>query len=74
MSDIGIFSTLDMILLVLVGCAPGFVIGAGLGAWIGVGGRGGNHPRRRLIGAAIFGFAGFALAFAGWFVYLTEIK
>jgi hypothetical protein len=70
MSDIGLFSTFDMIMLALAGCAPGFVIGAGLGAWVGVG----NHPLRRLIGAAFFGFAGFALAFAGWFVYLTEIK
>ncbi|WP_420410317.1 hypothetical protein [Hoeflea sp.] len=70
MSDIGIFSTFDIIVLALIGCAPGFVIGAGLGAWVGVG----SHSLRRLIGAAIFGSGGFALAFAGWFVYLTEIK
>ena len=70
MSDIGLFSTFDMIMLALAGCAPGFVIGAGLGAWAAVG----NHSPRRLTGAAIFRFAGFALAFAGWFVYLTVIK
>lgn len=54
MSDIGIFSALDLMVLALIGCAPGFVIGAGLGALVGVG----SHPRRRLIGAAIFGLAG----------------
>lgn len=70
MSDIGIFSTADLMLLALIGCAPGFVVGAALGAWRGVG----ENPGRRLMSAAIFGFAGFALAFAGWWIYLTEIK
>lgn len=67
MSDIGpILSTADLMLMALIACAPGFVIGAGLGAW--------RNPGRRLIGAAIFGFAGFALALAGWWIYLTQIK
>lgn len=67
MSDIGsIFSTLDLVLLALIGCSPGFVIGAALGAW--------KNPGHRLRSAANFGFAGFALAFAGWWVYFTEIK
>ncbi|KJS13497.1 MAG: hypothetical protein VR78_11295 [Hoeflea sp. BRH_c9] len=67
MSDIGsIFSTTDLILMALVACAPGFVVGAALGAW--------KNPGHRLSSAAIFGFAGLALAFAGWWIYLTQIK
>jgi len=66
MSDIGIFSTLDLVVLALIGCSPGLALGAALGAWI--------SPGRRLRGAAMFGMTGFALAFAGWWVYLTEIK
>lgn len=67
MSDIGpIFSTTDLIILALIGCSPGFAIGAGLGAW--------KNPGLRLRSAAIFGFAGFALALAGWWIYLTRIK
>jgi hypothetical protein len=37
MSDIGIFSTWDIIVMILVACAPGLVIGAGIGAWVGAG-------------------------------------
>lgn len=66
MSDIGIFSTADLLLMALVACAPGFLAGAALGAW--------RNPGRRLSSAAIFGFAGFVLAFAGWWIYLTVIK
>ncbi|KGF68605.1 hypothetical protein LL06_15390 [Hoeflea sp. BAL378] len=67
MSDIGsIFSTGDLILMALIGCAPGFVLGAALGAWA--------SPGHRLRGAALWGLAGFALAFAAWWVYLTVIK
>jgi hypothetical protein len=67
MSDIGsIFSTWDIILMILVACAPGFVIGAAFGAW--------RNPGRRLRGALFFGLTGFALAFAGWWLYLTVIK
>lgn len=67
MSDIGsIFSTWDIIAMILVACAPGFVIGAALGAW--------RNPGRRLKGATVFGLTGFALAFAGWWLYLTVIK
>lgn len=71
MSDIGpIFSTADLLLMALVGCAPGLVIGAALGAWFGVG----RNPGRRLRGATIVGLTGFVLAFAGWWIYLTVIK
>ncbi|WP_417419389.1 hypothetical protein [Hoeflea sp.] len=70
MSDIGIFSTSDIVVMILVACAPGFVIGAVLGAWSGVG----RNPGRRLRGATIFGLTGFGLAFAGWWIYLTVIK
>lgn len=67
MSDIGsIFTTADIILMVLVSCAPGFVLGAALGAW--------KRPGRRLRGAVLYGVAGFALAFGGWWLYLMEIK
>ena len=66
MSDIGIFSSLDLILLALIACSPGFAIGAALGAW--------QNPGHRIRGAFFAGIAGFALAFAGWWVYLTEIK
>jgi hypothetical protein len=70
MSDIGIFSTWDIIVMILVACTPGLVIGAGIGAWIGVG----KNPGRRLKGATVFGLTGFALAFAGWWLYLMVIK
>ncbi|MCZ4289939.1 hypothetical protein [Hoeflea alexandrii] len=67
MSDIGsIFSTWDIIAMILAACAPGFVIGAALGAW--------RNPGRRLSSATVFGLTGFALAFAGWWLYLTVIK
>jgi len=67
MSDIGsIFSTWDLILMALVACAPGFVIGAAFGAW--------KNPGHRLSSATVFGLTGFALAFAGWWIYLTVIK
>lgn len=67
MSDIGsIFSTWDLILMALVACAPGFVIGAAFGAW--------KNPGHRLRSAIVFGLTGFALAFAGWWLYLTVIK
>jgi hypothetical protein len=56
--------------MILVACAPGLVIGAGIGAWIGVG----KNPGRRLKGATVFGLTGFALAFAGWWLYLMVIK
>jgi hypothetical protein len=70
MSDIGIFSTWDIIVMILVACAPGLVIGAGIGAWVGAG----KNPGRRLKGATVFGLTGFALAFAGWWLYLMVIK
>ena len=67
MSDIGsIFSTWDIIAMILAACAPGFVIGAALGVW--------KKPGHRLRGATIFGLTGFVLAFAGWWIYLTVIK
>lgn len=66
MSDIGIFSTGDLILLALIACSPGLVLGAGLGAWM--------SPGRRMGGAALGGIAGFALAFGAWWVYLTILK
>jgi hypothetical protein len=53
MSDIGpIFGPLDLFLLALVASAPGFVVGAGLGAlaW----------RRHRIIGALIGAIAGAA--------------
>ncbi|MDP2149378.1 MAG: hypothetical protein Q8S27_16515 [Hoeflea sp.] len=63
MSDIGgIFSTGDLVLLALIACSPGLVLGAGLGAWA--------SPGHRIRGAALGGAAGFALAFAGWWIYL----
>jgi hypothetical protein len=71
MSDIGsIFSTWDIVLMILVACAPGFVIGAAFGAWRGFG----KNPGRRLRGAIVFGLTGFALAFAGWWFYLMVFK
>lgn len=71
MSDIGsIFSTWDIILMILVACAPGFVIGAAFGAWRGIGGT----PGGRLRGAVLYGLGGFALAFGFWWLYLTVIK
>ena len=67
MSDIGsIFTTADILLMILVACAPGLVIGAALGAW--------KSPGHRLRGVAMGGGAGFALAFALWWLYLTQIK
>lgn len=66
MSDIGMFSTGDLILLALIACSPGLVIGAGLGAFF--------SPGRRFRGAVVCGIAGFGLAFAVWWVYLTKIK
>ena len=70
MSDIGIFSTADLMVLALVACAPGFVIGAAAALWFSR-----RHGwRQRLVNAALSGLAGFALAFAGWWVYLTVIK
>ncbi len=71
MSDIGsIFTTADIILMILAACAPGLVLGAMLGAFLGMG----KNPGRRLRGATIFGLTGFVLAFAGWWIYLTVIK
>ena len=70
MSDIGIFSTSDLVVLILIACAPGLVIGAAFGAWFGLG----KNPGRRLRGAIVFGLTGFGLAFAGWWLYLTVIK
>lgn len=71
MSDIGsIFSTWDILLMILVACAPGLVIGAALGAYFGAG----RNPGRRLRGATVFGLGGFALAFAGWWLYLMVVK
>jgi hypothetical protein len=67
MSDIGsIFSTWDIVVMILAACAPGLVLGAIHGAW--------KNPGRRLRGATIFGLTGFGLAFAGWWIYLTVIK
>ncbi|WP_417413523.1 hypothetical protein [Hoeflea sp.] len=67
MSDIGsIFSTWDIIAMILVACAPGLVLGGIFGAW--------QSPGHRLRGAAIYGAAGFGLAFAFWWLYLTVIK
>ena len=67
MSDIGtIFSTGDIILMILVACAPGLVLGAALGAW--------KCPGRRISGAALFGAGGFLLAFLGWWLYLVVVK
>ncbi|WP_394688479.1 hypothetical protein [Hoeflea sp.] len=69
MSDIGIITLSDIIILVLAGCAPGLVIGAMIGAWRGLGaGRG-----RRILGALVYGLAGFGLAFAGWWLYFRMI-
>lgn len=67
MSDIGpIFSTTDLMLMALIACAPGLVLGAILGAW--------RSPGHRLRGAALYGGVGFGLAFLGWWAYLTIIK
>jgi hypothetical protein len=55
MSDIGpIFGPLDLFVLALVASAPGFVVGAGVGAlaW----------RRHRIIGALIGAIAGAALS------------
>ena len=55
MSDIGpIFGPLDLFMLALVASAPGFVVGAGLGAlaW----------KRHRIIGALIGAIAGALLS------------
>ncbi|WP_339765370.1 hypothetical protein [uncultured Hoeflea sp.] len=66
MSDIGIFSTSDIVLMIAIACAPGLVLGGILGAW--------RSPGHRLRGAALYGAAGFGLAFAFWWLYLTVIK
>ncbi len=67
MSDIGsIFTTADIILMILAACAPGLVLGAALGAW--------KSPGHRLRGAALYGAAGFGLAFVGWWFYLEVMK
>ncbi|MBC7283770.1 hypothetical protein [Hoeflea sp.] len=66
MSDIGIFSTSDLVMLALIACSPGFALGVALGAWI--------SPGHRLRGGLLVGIAGFVLAFAGWWVYLTILK
>ena len=67
MSDIGsIFSTWDILLMIAVACAPGLVLGAALGGW--------KSPGHRLRGGLVWGLAGFALAFAGWWFYLEVVK
>ncbi|WP_139112581.1 hypothetical protein [Hoeflea olei] len=67
MPDIGlVFTPMDIVLAVLIGCAPGLVLGAALGAW--------KNPGHRFRAAVLWGAIGFILAFAGWWVYLTVIK
>jgi hypothetical protein len=68
MSDIGsIVSLWDITVMLLVASQPGLLIGAALGAW--------RSPRGyRARGGLIGGVAGFALAFAGWWIYLLAIK
>lgn len=64
MSDIGgIFSPLDLTLIVLIAGAPGLVVGALCGALV--------CRRRRLRGAAVGAAAGFALCLAGWWITLA---
>ncbi len=64
MSDIGgIFSPLDLALIVLIAGAPGLVLGALGGALLCRG----RRRRGALAGAA----AGFVLALAGWWITLT---
>lgn len=67
MSDIGsVISLWDIILFVLIASTPGLLLGAAIGAW--------RHPVRRVRGGLAGGIAGFALVFAGWWIYLLAVK
>ncbi|WP_153768102.1 hypothetical protein [Labrenzia sp. CE80] len=66
MSDIGgIFTPLDLAVMLLVAASPGLVLGGVIGAYL--------FPRR-LPGALIGAGAGFALCAASWVIYLTVLK
>lgn len=67
MSDIGsIFSTGDIVLMILVACAPGLLGGAIIGAF--------KHRSNRILGSLVYAIAGFVVFFIGWWIYLSVIK
>lgn len=66
MSDIGIFSNTDIVLMILVALTPGALFGAGIGAW--------RSRGRRLNGALIGALIGFALGVPGWGLYFDLFK
>ena len=66
MSDIGgIFSPLDLAMILLVAASPGLAVGALTGAFV---------ASRRLPGALIGAVIGFVLCAVGWVIYLTVLK
>ncbi|WP_299860936.1 hypothetical protein [uncultured Hoeflea sp.] len=67
MSDIGsILSMRDVTTILLIASQPGLLIGAAIGAWRSPKG---ERARGGLVGAV----AGFALAFAGWWIYFLVV-
>ena len=67
MSDIGgIFTPFDLFLMALIAGAPGFVIGAIVGAW--------RWRRRWLIGLVAGGASGFVLCLGAVLVWILMIK
>ena len=66
MSDIGIFSTFDLLVLALIAGSPGFVIGGLVGAlW---------WRDRRIAGLLLGAAIGFALCLGGVLVWILWIK
>ncbi|MCQ2004418.1 hypothetical protein [Rhizobium sp. NRK18] len=67
MSDIGsIFSPTDLLLMVLIACAPGTLLGTAIGAWV--------YPRHRITGGLVGFIAGFAVSFGAWAAYFAVVK
>ena len=66
MSDIGgIFTPLDLALMLLIAASPGLAVGGLAGAIL---------QRRRMRGALIGAALGFVFCAAGWVVYLAVVK
>jgi hypothetical protein len=67
MSDIGsMFSPTDLLLMVLIACAPGTLFGAAIGAWV--------YPRHRITGGLVGLAIGFAVSFGAWAAYFAVVK
>jgi hypothetical protein len=67
MSDIGsMFSPTDLLLMVLIACLPGTLLGGAIGAWV--------YPRHRITGGLVGLVIGFAVSFGAWAAYFAVVK